>query len=237
MVKIQPVLAVEEEVIQRNIAFAKSLNLPKVYFPPYPHNAKLAIVGGGPSIRDKFNELREFDSIIAINNTRNTLLNFGIDATFCSVDPLPVIADFAKGATKALLATRCAPEVFEALKGAHIKVFDAPGDCPLQSCTASTLFVLAAKMGFRKVCYFGCESSYRGTSHVDRHEEREVIKVLADGKEFITAGDYYIQAMELSEGIRLNPGVVSEKSGGLLRAMIRDPNHKPIEVGKLCLSV
>lgn len=229
-------LAVPEEQIQRNISFSKSLNLPKVHFPPYHHDQKIAVVGGGRSILSKWDEIRKFDHVLAINNTRNTLLNYGIDATFLSVDPLPVIAEFAKGARKAIVATRCDPSVFEALKGAQIRVFDTPGDVPILTCTASIAIPLVMKMGFRQVCFFGCESSYSGTSHLDRHEDREVIKVRADGKDYITAGDYFMQAQELSAAIRANPGVVTEKSGGLLRAMVRDPKAKPIAIGKLCLS-
>jgi len=234
-VELRPYAAVPDETITRNQDHARSLGLKKVQFPP-PHQEDIAIVGGGRSIYDKWDELRKFRHILAINNTRNVLLNFGIDATFISVDPLPVVAEFAKGANRAIVATRCDPSVFEVLKGAVVRVFDTPGDITMRSCTASTFVPLCFKMGFRKVYLFGVESCYKGFSHADRHEDREVIKVRADGREWITAGDYYIQAQELAADIRSNPGIVIEKSGGLLRAIVRDTKHEAIEVGKLCLS-
>ena len=235
-VKLVGVVAVSDEKVRENEEYARSLGLKRVQFPPFHHDEKIAIVGGGASIRTQWDEIRKFKHILAINNTRKTLLNYGIDATFFTIDPSPLVAEFAIGAKNAIVATRCDPSVFEALKGANVRVFDTPGDVPMLTASASTAVPLVMKMGFRQACFFGCESSYKGTSHIDRHEDREVIKVKADGKEFITAGDYFFIAQELSLSIRANPGVITEKSGGLLRAMVRDPKAEAIEIGKLCLS-
>ena len=235
-VELVGVSAVPQEKIEENERYTRSLGYRKVHFPQVHHEEKIAIVGGGSSIRHKWDEIRKFRHILAINNTRKTLLNFGIDATFFTVDPTELVAEFAKGARKAIVATRVDRKTLEALKGADVRVFDTPGDVPMLTASASTAIPLVMKMGFRQVCFFGCESSYSGTSHIDRHEDREVIKVRADGKEFITAGDYYFVAQELSLAIRANPGVITEKSGGLLRAMVRDPKAEPIALGKLCLS-
>lgn len=230
-----PLEAVPREQIARNESHARSLGLQKVHF-GIPHDEKIAIVGGGRSIHRTWDEIRKFRHILAINNTHNTLRRYGIDATFLSVDPLPEIAGFAKGASRAIVATRCDPSVFDALKGAVVRIFDTPGDIPMLSATASTAVPLVMKMGFRQAVFFGCECSYTGFSHADRHEDREVLKVRADGKEFITAPDYYWLAREMADQIRANPGVICERSGGLLRAMVRDPKAEAIEVGKLCLS-
>lgn len=234
-VELRPYLALPKEKTDENERINRARGLRKVYFGP-PHDEKIAIVGGGKSILEKWDEIRQFRNILAINNTRNTLLNYGVDATFISVDPLPQIAEFAKGAKRAIVASRCDPSVFEVLRGAEVRIFDTPGDTVMRSCTASTFVPMCFKMGFRQVVLFGVESNYKGFSHADRHEDREVIKVRADGREWITAGDYYIQAQELAADIRSNPGVVIERSGGLLRAIVRDTKHEAIEVGKLCLS-
>jgi hypothetical protein len=45
----------------------------------------------------------------------------------------------------------------------------------------------------------------------------------AAGNEYLTAPDFYIQALELSKYIRALPGFLEEESGGLLRAMVQ--NH------------
>lgn len=235
-VKLVGVVAVPDEKVRENEEYTRSQGYKRVYFPPFHHEERIAVVGGGASIRHKWDEIRKFKHILAINNTRNTLLNFGIDATYFTVDPTPMVAEFAKGAKRAIVATRVDRSVLDALRGADVRVFDTPGDVPMLTASASTAVPLCMKMGFRQVCFFGCESSYSGYSHVDRHEDREVIKVRADGKEFITAGDYFFIAQELSMAIRANPGVITEKSGGLLRAMVRDPKAEPIATGKLCLS-
>lgn len=234
-VKLVALEAVPQEQIERNQAFWRGLEFPKVSF-SIPHDEKIAIVGGGRSIYRTWDEIRKFRHILAINATHKTLRQFGVEATFISVDPLPIVAELAEGATRAIVATRCDPSVYEALNGAQIRVFDTPGDVPMLSATAPTAVPLVMRMGFRQAVFFGCECSYTGFSHADRHEDREVIKVMADGKEFITAPDYFFMAREMAQQIRANPGVIIEKSGGLLRAMVRDPNAEAIEVGKLCLS-
>lgn len=231
--KLRPVAA-DPAITEANEKHAKSLGLRKLEFPLGPHRYKLAVVGGGPSILRKWDEIREFDCVLAINSTHKTLKRFGIDSTFVTVDPDPVIAEFAKGATSAIVATRCAPEVFEALKSADVRWFDL-SEVRMGTATASTCLDLGVKMGFRKIVFFGCECSFNGPSHADRDEDRASMVVHADGKDWITAPDLYLQAQELSAAIRANP-VFGERSGGMLRAMVHDKNFKATKMRESCLS-
>lgn len=218
------------ETVALNTAYTHS-KCQRVDF-SFPHAGKIAIVGGGPSLKMMWTELKGFDAVLAINATLPWLQLRGIPATFASIDTHPIIAKFAKFAERALVASRVAPETVDALKG-YVRYFDAPGDVQLRTSTASTCLELAAKMGFRKIVLFGCESSYKGgQSHAYRHEDRDSIVVRADSRDYVTAPDFYLQAVEIADAIRANPGVISERSGGLLRAMIRDPKAEPIELRK-----
>lgn len=222
--KLRPVGA-DPEIVAANEKHARSLGLKKVTFSA-PHRYKLAVVGGGPSAVRHWDEIREYDAVLAINATHKTLRALGIDSTFISIDPDPVIAEYAKGARSAIVATRCAPEVFKALQLADVRIFDAPGDVKVGTATSSTIVDLAAKMGFRRTVFFGCELCFSGPSHADRDENRASMVVRADGKDWITAPDFYLQAQELANVIRKNPGIFGERSGGMLRAMVRDKDYR-----------
>lgn len=214
-----------DDQVKANEAHAKSLGLKRVTFSPMT-SEKLAIVGGGPSIKMQWPELKEYRYVFAINGAYEFLLKRGIEAAFVSVDHSPLIANFCRNVKRAIIATRCAPETFAALKDADVRVFDVPGDVVGGSATAITIIDLAAKMGFGKVTLFGCESSFKGQTHAYTNEAQNVITVRADSREFASRPDLYLHARELSAAIRLNPGVITERSGGLLRAMVRDANHQ-----------
>lgn len=229
--KLRPV-AVDPSIEEAHRAHVKALGIKKIEFPTRPHNYRLAVVGGGPSVLRNWDELKRFDFVLAINSTHKTLASLGIEGTFISVDPDPCIAEFAKGATKAVLASRCHPDVFRALQLAEVRVFDCPEDVKMGTATSSTCVDLAAKLGFRRTVFFGCECCFNGPSHADRDEDRASMVVHADGKDWITAPDLYLQAQELSNVIRANPGVFGERSGGMLRAMVRDKDFKAVKAAK-----
>ena len=97
-VKLVALEAVPPEQIERNQAFWRGLGLKRVFF-GLPHEEKIAIVGGGRSIYRSWDEIRKFRHVLAINATHKTLRQFGVEATFISVDPLPIVAELAEGAT------------------------------------------------------------------------------------------------------------------------------------------
>lgn len=176
----------------------------------------LAIVGGGPSINRHVDKLRAWSGEIwAINGAYQWCVNNGIAATFYSVDPEPLLADYMVGAEKAVIAAHCHPSVFT---GPHITC--AQGDCPgPTSATAAALIAINA--GYSDLTYFGCESSYEESTHA--YESQAVpylIKIACNGREFLTKADMILQAQVLSKFITAAPGVFKEESGGLLRAMI-----------------
>jgi hypothetical protein len=232
--KIYAYNAADDATVAANVASARARGLPKLQFGAPPHRGKCAIAGGGPSIRETWPELLGYDLILSINATRPWLeVEHGIQTTMIVIDPLPVIAKFVHGATSALIATRCAPEVFDAARLTQVRTFEAPGDVTLRSCTASTAIELAWRLGFRNIALYGCESSYKGgRSHAYRHEDRDTIVVRAGGKDYVTAPDYWMQAKEIADTIRMAPGCIKERGGGLLRAMIHDKDAKPVRLIK-----
>lgn len=228
--RIVPVLPVSDEIVQRNIKNTEALALP-TYREAGASYKPLAVVGGGLSIKRNLNRLRAFNGDIwGINGAFGWLKENGIDSTFFAVDPDPIVAKWCVGAKKALLETRIDPQVFELLKDADVKTFDAgDGKANINGGSSAVTVVphLALRMGYTEITLFGCESNYMPRmTHAYQHEEREQeMIVVCNGQEFLTAPDFYVQAIELSRLIREVPEFVKEESDGLLRAMIQDEKH------------
>lgn len=238
-INFEGVMPVAHEELLKHIAYGRSLGYPEVR-EAEPHGRRLAVVGGGPSISEHLDEIREFTDIWAINGACRFLRERGIDSTLLALDPCDFLAPRVSGAKKALLATRCHPEVFKALEGADITVFEAAGDAEngmWASCAAATVaFHMGTTLGYRKMVFFGCEGSFSegGDSHayMDEAELQDYRFVVeCGGKRYVTAPDIYMLTQQMAVFFRLSiNGSFTERSGGLLRALIENDEHDIVEV-------
>lgn len=219
-------LPVTDEQLNKNIETARGLGCKKLE--PGP-SVPLAIVGGGPTINDHVETLKNWNGHVwAINGAWKWCDERGIDATFCSVDPDPIVAKWAKGAKRALLATQCPPEAFETLKDADVITYEAGTEIKaVTGTTVSTLIYAGIVTKHSEITLFGCESCYLpASSHAYMREDRaEEMIVSCCGNFYLTAPDFYFQARALAETINGLGGYLKEESGGLLRAFVRDPKH------------
>ncbi len=207
---------VPDGTCERHHNHAISLGLPK--FTEVKRDGQLAIIGGGPSIVKQEEEIKAFKGDIwAVNGAWRWCEERGIDATFCSVDPHPIVKKWM-GGRKAMLGTQVDPEVLEFFKGGEIVLWTGYG-----SSTACGLAVPAIKMGYKGITYYGCESSYTlfGTHAYQDEDREEEFIVVVNGKFFLTCPDFFTQAKELAGGIDQSEGYICERSGGLLREMVR----------------
>lgn len=192
------------------------------------HDGKLAIVGGGESTEQHLEELRAFQGEIwAINSTAKWLHERGIECTYIAIDPGPVhtITPWGK---KAILATWCHPDLRTHFE--EVQLFDLietdPGGIPGSTTCASRAMSLALHQGFYDVWLYGCDSSFTpGRDHVDRHEEwPEQAIVRSNGRDYVTILEWVMQAETMSQLIRMAPDVFHNRSGGLVQAMVDDPD-------------
>lgn len=202
------------------------------------------MVGGGKSAREQLDELRTWKGDIwACGSVFQWLKSEGIEATLFCVDPQPILKDMAAGATKAILASNCDPGVFDALAGQDVQIFHlVDGDEGIHHgpTTASAAFDLSVKMGYFDVSFFGFDSCYderddeelgervqiRYNSHAYKDEEDvAVCRVVCNGKAFITGGEFLMQAQWMAEVLNMLPSIFHNRSGGLLAAMIADPDY------------
>lgn len=231
------------EEIDAQVEKAKALDLPSLRagVDIVPSNGrKLAVVGGGRSIIDHEDTLKNWDGDVwTINATYHWATARGIDSTFIACDPHVIVAQWAKNVKRALITTRCHPHVFDVLKesGADVRVFNLEGEGRVisGSSTATAAVHLSVMDGYKDITFFGVESSYPpGATHAYMHEQREAeLIVSVDGELFHTAPDYLIQAVELSNLFRMvGEGGLKEESGGLLRALIRNPDFKTVWISE-----
>lgn len=241
-IAFEGVIPVDHEQLLRQIAHGQSLGYPSVRWQE-PHDRPLAIVGGGPSIVDKLHEIREFADIWAVNGACGYLRKHGIESTLLSLDPCDFLAPRVKGATKALLATRCHPDVFATLKGADITVFDAVNDTAdgiWASCaTVTASFHLGTMLGYRKFVFFGCEGSYSEQTHAYMNEaELQDYRFVVEcgGNRYLTAPDLYMLTQQMAVFFKRSNGSITERSGGLLRAMIEHDEHEIVLVSPMLMA-
>ena len=230
-------IPVEHEKIIQNRENTKKLNLPRVELGCSKRDGRLAVVGGGPSVSHYIEQIRQYPEVWAVNGACAFLRGHGIDSWLFAVDPHHIVTKWAPGASKALLCDRVDPEVFEILKGADIRIFTVAGDEPgwimSGSSTATIAFQLGIEQGFEFVDFYGCESSFENGSHAYQDENREhLLWVECNGREYKTAPDFYLQAQEMAALIRSFRNNFKHYGGGLLEAMIEDPEHDITHVSR-----
>jgi len=223
------------EVDDRRLEYAKyahGLGLPVIRRAERPtkwHDYPLAVIGGGPSIADHLHEIRELPDRWAINSMGRYLREHDIDFTFLTIDSEYQPLEFMRSGDKALVGTWCYPEIFEQLNDCDVRIFDvADGNVAHLTTSASAACHLGPLLGYRKVIFFGCESSYpEGKTHVHKQIPIEHwLIVRCNGQEFLTDPQMWIQADAMARVLRMFPGIYKEQSGGLLGALVADPEYE-----------
>lgn len=194
----------------------KALGLPE-----YTGSGRLAVVGGGNSINDHIEELRNWDGQIwAVNGTINWCLDHGIDASFYTLDAAPTEnwTYPLDRVTKAVLSIECDPTIFALFAGLPVTTLWS-GDAGPTSAAGAAL--LAIVHGHDGVTFFGCESSYGETTHAyPSPEVPDWIVAKVGDQTFRTKPEFADQAKAISIICRDYPHVYSERGGGLVKAMI-----------------
>lgn len=225
-INCKPVIPSEE--IAENVRRAAARGLPFVVEKERP---PLAVVGGGHSIKYSLEEVRAFpgDKWI-IGSSFKWWAEQGVEGTFFSVHPTKAALNNIAGVKRALLSTTTHPLVIDALlaQGARVELFNLvqdDGTVAHGSTTATCAPILAARMGYRDVTFFGCDSNYHGSTHAYMSvADPYLMRVKCEGREFMTGAEFLMQAEFLAEMINAAPHVFKERSAGLLGALVRTKN-------------
>lgn len=191
------------------------------------HDVPLAVVGGGKSALEHLEELRSWPGHIwAINQTAQWLASEGRsnDVWLFSISPTKRIATYLDGVNRAILSSQCHPDVFQGLaeRGADVRkfhLFDGSGPA-----SAPNAVFPSAILGYKQLTFFGCEGSFKGQPYFYRQESKpDQMVVRAGGVDYVTSTDIFITTEVMASVIKEFPERHKERSGGLLRAMIQDP--------------
>lgn len=234
---------VPPETMERNTEYGRSLGLPSV---TSSASRRLAVIGGGPSLRDHLDELRLFDGDRWIIGTAFAFCrDNGIDGAFFDIDPQPLTeAIDIRGVRKAVLATCVDQSFFDALRagGAEIEVFDLIMTAERANHGSSTVTAapeLALTVGYIDITFYGCEGSLDDAARVGdakdagpmrAYESEEVgrdrmLRVACNGEAFLTVPEFLLQCEFLATMLRMFPALYRERCGGLLRAMVADADY------------
>lgn len=231
-IKFMARTAAGEEAVSRNMEHSNRLGLP-LLAESGPVAPRLAVVGGSPWIKDSLDELKAWvGEVWAINGAHGWCLDNGIDATFYTIDPMQVIADIAKRAKRAILATCCHPDTFAAVDG-PIEVFPFT-KLPSGSTSACTAPMAAASRGHAHITLFGCESSFEDRIHgYDWPEGGEnLVIVQCGGQEYRTTPQLIMQAEYIAEIAREVPFFVDVRGRGFLPALIEHGDYEVLKVSR-----
>lgn len=175
--------AIPVEDIIKNIQENRKRDLQNVYDTPWwREHEHIAIVGGGPSLKDEVHKLKNYKYIMACGSVHDYLWEQGILPTWCVlIDPDPLMVNYLKhvdGWTTYLVGSQCAKEVFEHLKDFNVYIWHADGDRIENKaevfgeeyrlvgggCTVGTrAMILALGMGFRQQDLFGMDTCLTNT--------------------------------------------------------------------------
>lgn len=188
---MQPITHVEVDVsellsiIKDRVKYSTGLGLkPITECEAWRDNNNIAIVGGGPSLKDNLNELRKFKYIMACGSVHDYLIRNGIYPTWTVIcDPDPCVVDYLQQAnivTEYLVASQCHQNVFEHLKYKKTYLWHAGGSTEENviaqfpdndyiiggGCTVGTrAIIMAMGFGFHNLSLFGMDSSIKDDAH------------------------------------------------------------------------
>lgn len=207
---------------------ANALAIEKLGLPKHRGAGRLAVVGGGPSIRDHLDELKAWDGTVwAVNGAINWCLENGIPAWFYTADASPM-ANWTYDLTRvrrAVLVPDCSMELIDHLQG-HGSEITLTANLESGPTSVNASDFLSVDCGYGPITYFGCEGSFaQAEKDADTHafnsfpiEDWIIVEV--GGSYYKTKAEFVSQSIMLANILREFPGVYSEKSGGLLRAMV-----------------
>lgn len=188
----------------------------------------LALVGGGLSLSEHLDELRQWPGEVwAVNQTAHWLRANGVPCFFFTVDPSETAAGHCSG--RAIVHQHCNPQTFANAGECYKTTGSIPGPSTIVAGCA-----LGIKAGYSKIYLFGADSSYGETSHVYRNEPvKELIQVQC-GQPFLTRLELLLQAERLAEVVQTLPEFFENKSGGFLKALI---DHGDYDVTHACKAI
>lgn len=246
--ELKAVCNTAQEVLLSNVHSACARDLPWFDADNVPHDRHVAIIGGGPSVKDKLDEIRWRASIgqdiWVLNNAGQILDGIRPDGQIM-LDARPQNRAFIADAAEYLIASQCDPSVFDALSTAPVTLWhvNAPGvETLLKDEKARVTYLigggttvgmnaiaLMVSRGYRFIHLYGFDSSFRDGEHhayPQALNDRDIrSEVLYRDKTYVCAPWMVGQAqefMELAPGYEADGVTITVHGSGLLPDIAKD---------------
>jgi uncharacterized Rossmann fold enzyme len=178
-------MAAPVEQVLANIAASTARGLKQVHeLSDWREGMPIALVGGGPSLRDTIGEVRKFKNVMVCGSAHDWLVDQGVTPRWCVLcDPDPIMANYvtkSSPGTTYLVASQCSPELFESLYWANVVLWNCGADAETNNsiwgdsqtvimsggCTVlSRAVFLAVSFGFSNLHLFGCDTCMNAGHH------------------------------------------------------------------------
>jgi len=180
--QIETNMALTFDEVERNIRSSEKRGLKEIWeISDWREGMPIAIVGGGPSLKQTVNELRRYENVMACGSSYDWLLCRGIFPRWCVLcDPDPIMANYVRLAknmgrdtTTFLVASQCDKAVFEELKDCKVALWHCGGSLEDNEAlwggkqtvvigggttVATRAMVLAMSFGFSHLHLFGMDN-------------------------------------------------------------------------------
>lgn len=236
-------------------------NLPRLHWLPEFHKVKgygkrIALVGGGPSLKYYLDDLRQFKTVVACGSVNDYLMGNGIIPTYaiiCDPDPLS-INYFQKldTETKYLIASGCDGKIFDHLKNQQVIMWHCHSDSYKPDeiepgyqavgggCTVGLRAIsIAIILGYTNLHFFGFDScmSDENASHAYQAEDvGDIYKIKVgtkteldyESKTFNVAGYQLAQAYHFMDFYKIHNQFFTPTfyGDGLLAAILANINKQ-----------
>jgi hypothetical protein len=215
--------------VLRNIKKSRKYRRIKWAVMKYP---PCAVVGGGPGLVSRLDELRAFKGdIFAVNDTAGFLSDNGIECFLYAIDASRHLFKIGPLVNGAIFGSRVNRKQFNQFEYDNVAVFDQGEDIsggivggPTAVCRAPHLFL---RMGYMQVWFYGCEACFYDYTHVSGNQDvafNDMMIIEAGGVQYLTNASMYLQTVWLAENIAKHHKFLINRSDGILKAFIENPD-------------
>lgn len=221
------------DTLVAHVKHALTLGLPELRDFEYPWEGALKVIANGPSSR----QADLSGKTLAINGALKLFTDKGLAPTYwMACDPQELVADFLKDApaeTTYLVASKCAPAVFEALKDRNVVLFHIHEECTnslteglghVSRAVSVTIcsFEIMARLGWRRFDCFGWDGCVQdGQEHaVAQTNMGGHIEIEHLDHTYTTRPCWALEAQDAVDALRGFPFPIHIHGGGFMGAVL-----------------
>ena len=252
-VQITTKYCVDSSTHDMHVRHACALGLPPVPVvkPDFVQDHPIAIVCSGPSLKDTWEEIKPFKTVLTCSGAHDYLIERGIIPTYhMETDPRPHKAVFTRSPNLDVhyfIASNCHPDVFENLREQKVFLWHVSDPqlhkfprghwCLTGGCNVGLrAMVMARLLGFHDVHIFGMDCSAEGKKfHVNFHPNEPKPKghrVVKVGRRKFNSSDVFIECARqfFKETMLLSDVRTTLHGDGFLQALAIRKMSDPKEI-------